>query len=251
MNKIRKLAFSAVTACAIAAPGVSSAGTIQLGFILDDSGSIGGSGWSTIVNGLSSAVNSIPVGGTDQYEVTVVKFASGASTVVDRVLLTDAATRTGVANTIAAEGHNGGGTNFGAAFGEMFDTLTAGGASLLDSTYLNFATDGSGIPGTTEVAQLIAAGVDNISVEGIGVGVNEALLKSDYCYPGPCTTFPTVNFPSQGFYIPVADAQGYAAAIGEKIGIVTGGGSIPEPGTLALFALGLAGLGFASRRKAA
>ena len=77
------------------------ASIIQLGFILDESGSIGSGNWTTIVNGLSSAVNNIPVGGTDQYEITVVAFATNASTEVNRVLLTDATARTNVANAIA------------------------------------------------------------------------------------------------------------------------------------------------------
>ena len=55
MSQIRKFALGAISACVVAmSPMSATAGTIQLGFILDRSGSIGAGNWNTIVDGLSS-----------------------------------------------------------------------------------------------------------------------------------------------------------------------------------------------------
>ena len=242
----RTVAIAALLGGSVAAIPVANAAIIQLGFILDRSSSIGSGNWTTIVDGLAGGINTIPVTGANQYEISVVAFESSASTAVNRVLLTDSTVRSNVAAAVSSIPFTGGGTNFAAAFGEMLDTLTAGGATLLDSTYLNFATDGQGTSGVSERNALIAAGVDNISIEGIGSGVDVVDLTTNYCYPTPCDTTMPFNFPSQGFYIGVADAAGYAAAIGNKVATVTG--QIPEPATLALLGLGL-GLAAARKRK--
>ena len=95
---------------------------------------------------------------------------------------------------------------------------------------MNFATDGDPTAGggtfnnpTANQAGIDArdslinnGGVDNISIEGIG-SVDAANLQDNYCYPIPCDTTSPYNFPTNGFYIGVADAAGYAAAIEEKL----------------------------------
>ncbi|MFT5487256.1 MAG: hypothetical protein ACI9MU_002173, partial [Alphaproteobacteria bacterium] len=232
-----------------AAAPAANAGVVQLGFILDRSGSIGSSPWSTITTGLSNAINTlVPIDGS--YEISVVSFATSASINVNKVLIDSAIARANVAAAIASIGYTGGNTNMTAAFNSMAAAL-GGSTNMIDFSYVNLATDGiANNAGTAATARnnLVTAGADNISIEAIGGGVDAMFLQNSICYPGPCTVAPTFAFPGNGFYIPVANATEYSGAIGNKIAIVTQ--QVPEPGMALIVALGVVGIA-AARRKAA
>ena len=266
MKKLSAMARAAIPACAVAiaslAPLSASAGTVQLGFILDGSGSLTAPEWNIIRNGLSTAIGTlIPVGGPTTYEISIVSFSTAAATTinVNSFVVNSLADRSSLAATILTLPYQSGpATNYTSAFNAMRTALTdAVGttgfvtAATAEASYVNFATDGEQNQDTGLFAaartNLIAAGVDNISIEGIGVTAAAAsFLQSSVCHPLPCDLTSPFDFPTSGFYIGVANATQYAAAIGNKIRAVTG--QVPEPGSLALVGLALAGLGFAQRR---
>ena len=94
---------------------------------------------------------------------------------------------------------------------------------------------------------LSGTSVDNLSIEATGSGVNASFLKNSIFFPGPCTIAPTFSSPGNGLYIPVANATEYAAAITNKVSIVTN--QVPEPGMIIILGLGIAGI--AMRRRMA
>lgn len=252
MKNLRTL--SSVIAAATLSLGLLAApvkaGVIQLGFILDESGSIGSSAYSTIKQGLHDAIDTL-IPTDSSYELSVVSFASGTQVLVNTVLIDSVATRSAVADLVLADTFTSGGTNMTAAFNTM-NSVLSGSTLEIDASYVNLATDGVANSETNAIAArnaLITAGVDNISIEAIGGGVDASFLQGSICYPGPCIVAPAAfNFPNQGFYIAVPDAEGYADAIGNKILVVTE--QIPEPGMIALFGLGVLGLAIARRRVA-
>ena len=246
------LSAAAVMAVAVGVPNVAKADLFQVGFLLDSSGSITLGGWNTIKAGLSSAIAGF-VGQPDQYELSVVSFSDATQTIINKQVVTGGNLAALQASILAAPFLNSF-TNYQAAFNTMTSVMDPSN-STADASYINFATDGNpnrplgGDPfalGTAARNAAIAAGIDNISIEAIGTSIDATYLQGSICYPGPCTIAPAYNFPNQGFYIAVADADAYAGAIAQKIAVIT---QAPEPGSLAILSGALLAFGAIRRRQ--
>lgn len=257
-----KVALAAALGLAFGSTGASAA-VIDLGFALDESGSVGSGNFALTRTGLANALDNIPTSGTNQYRISVVSFDSSAIVQIPPTIVT-AGNIASLKNDVLNIAYNGGGTAIHAAVNALTGAFQ--GAGGLNSTSLfNIATDGGSSDAALEAAVIAAsaAGVDGISYEAIGQGANTTLLSNN-CYGGTfdplnpnCTLVNDANnIPNatqQGFVLSVGTFAGFGDAIDKKIGrvVIDTGGQIPLPAGLPLLLTGLGVLGFARKKRKA
>lgn len=259
-TKLLSLAFATTAGLALMST-TARADIIDLGFLMDESGSISSSDYAGAMNALATALaNNIPVNDANfQYRIGVVSFGSSADVDVSATLINSQAALDGVVASIqaaASDFANAGSTNYQAGF----DALVADFGGLNDSSIVNMMTDGSPNVGDATAGRdgLITAGWDALSFESVGGGASSTLL-ADLAFDtngvggasiiGDATmiTNPLTN----AFVLEVADfGTAYANAIDMKVQrTVTP--TIPLPAGLPLLLSGVAVFGLLRRRKAA
>ena len=255
-SKSYKARFGAAVAGALmlGASFSANAGSIELVFVVDGSASITPTEWTTQVKGYSSAITAlVPTNG--EISLSVVRFADTAVVEMAMTTIDSVAARDAVANLFwdgVTEMSQSGlgnltciscgielaeGTFSGTATKSIIDVSTDG--------YWNVGVDPNGVPGNTGTAEWAVANDADV-VNAIGIAI-----VPDFAH-GPGS-----------FAIVALDFGDFEAALRIKIATEIGvdpdpecdeettcnPNEIPEPGTLALFGLGLVGLGFARRRK--
>lgn len=262
------LKFAKVAAVGVAALFAvpASAATIDLGFSLDGSGSVGNANFNLTRDALADALASIPTSGDNVYRIAITQFGSDIGTIVPPTRITSAADLTAVQTSLRAASRISGTTNTAGALLNLRDLFVNDGG-FGDTTLFNITTDGA--PNSQSAAidaanAIIASGVDGLSFEAISATNSQlnALLELARPFDPDATVITDLaNIPNAtqtGFVIEVANFGDYEAAIQAKIGRIitdTSGGPspVPLPAGLPLLLTGLAGFAALrrTRRKAA
>ncbi len=231
------LKLSAVTmAVAVAATLAASparAIPIELGLAIDGSGSISTSNFALQRNAYINVLQDVSVLPQDgSVAVGISQFSSFSTLEFPTTVITGAT----IGNLIAAltgMTQQFGGTNIGAAINQLTGDIFGNGIAS-DKQVIDVSTDGFGSLGTS-VTDALTAGIEQINCLGIGAGANCSFAAG-----------------TGSFSVTVASFADFEAALRQKIIRETGGGDdVPAPGALSLLGLGLLGLAFYRRRRAA
>ncbi|MBK5922477.1 hypothetical protein CCR90_01525 [Rhodovulum sulfidophilum] len=256
---------AAAVICILFGAGTASAAVIDLGFVLDGSGSLSSYDFDSATAALSAALSQIPTSGGNEYRVAVTSYGLSSYTIVPPTVVT-AANIASIQSTVLTAYKDGGGTDTAGAITYITDLFLDDG--LGDTTLINITTDGT--PNSqylTENAALAAntAGVDGISLEAVGSGVSSPYALSNMARIAGLGTSGDAdagviaadldslpNATETGFVIPVADFDAYGAAIEAKIDqVIDDTGVVPLPAAMPMLLAGLGVFGFVRRRQTA
>ena len=269
-NKLMGAAAAAALSVSFGASAANAA-VVDLGFIIDESGSVGQSNYESSVQSLRNAIAQIPLSTASvTYRVGVVSFGASGDVVATPVVFDSAANKQAVLNALDTEAASGYGnpggitfaTNYIAAFNTLNDAFANAFGSLGDTSIINMGTDGrhnSG--GTTQDVKDRAAELRND--DGWDVLSFEAIANTS---SGDRTFLGEIGFDPSGiggcdqigdasgitdvandcFVLEVSSFAEYEDAIRKKIRRTlddTGGGVIPLPAGLPLLLTGFGALG--------
>ncbi len=250
----------AATSIAVMSATASMAAVIDLGFLMDESGSVRSANYASAMNALADALDAnIPVNDpTLTYRIGVISFGSSADTSIPLTTINSQADLDGLVSAVRAEASdfaNAGSTNYNSAFNAlnaMFGDVSGSQASLI-----NMTTDGNNNSGTPSTAGLRANGWDSLSFEAVGPGVSTGPLSALAFDTNGIGGAPVIanaglitNPLTDSFVLTVTDYTQYSPAINTKIQR-TVAPQVPLPAGMPLMIAGLAAFGVMKRRKKA
>jgi len=262
-NKFSTLVAAPIVALglSVAAPAKAVPVDAEILLLMDVSGSVNSTEFNLQRTGYanafqSAAVHSAIASTTNGVAVRLVQW-SGATQQAESIAWThifDVASSNAVGAAIAAMSRSfSGSTAIGAAINNTFASIgdevggTANGFEILRQV-IDVSGDGTandGIASVTGRNNALAAGVDVIN--GLVIGGSSGVLSH---YQSDVIGGTNGNG-SPAFALTASTFSDFETAITNKLSAEITGTGIPEPGMIAIFGLGLAGLAYTRRRKAA
>jgi hypothetical protein len=238
LTKLRRVGAIMAALAGLGFSTPSSAIPIELALVVDASGSISSSEWQIQMQGYNNAIlDVLPTDGT--VAVSVIRFAQTASVVRSMTLIDSVTARNDLASFFTTLSQAGNGTTTCISCGIIAAEGTFSGSAT--RSIIDVSTDGVWNTGVNPAGPAATIGTSRWAVDvgradvvnAIGIGTSTA---------------PNFAYGEGSFSLLAASFQAFEPVLIEKLRRETG--QLPEPGTLALLAVTLVGIGYARRRSA-
>jgi PKD repeat protein len=208
----------------------ASHGFTQLAMLIDASGSIGSTDFTTMTEGIAAAVEDGSVFPHDgSVELTIVKFSNSANLEVNSPVIVDQSNYQTIANAIRTISYVGGGTAMSSAFSLATTTLfNSPNFDPNDRQVINIVTDGepnsesATITARNSMISTLGMDVDpkdEIDAEAIGTFIDSSWLRDNIVWPQPGVIAPPY-IPGYGWVRVVTNFEEFSETIGEKFELI-------------------------------